>query len=195
MSICIRRREFIAALGGAAAAWPIAARAQRSERLRRMGILIPKSNPTWQVYVALFREALAKQGWIEGRNLLSDLRFGDGDINGIRAQAAELVKLTPEVIVIYSGDATRAVQLQTQTIPIVVAVSGDNTFRGGAATTIARPEGNVTGFAILYPSIAGKWLQFLKEIAPPLARVAIVSGGPRIPDPGGGYLTPIEAAA
>ena len=77
-----------------------------------------------------FRDALAKQGWIEGRNLLIDLRIGDGDINGIRAQAAELVKLTPEVIVTYSGDATRAVQLQTQTIPIVVAVSGDNTFRG-----------------------------------------------------------------
>jgi len=194
MRLCLRRHEFITLFSGAAT-WPLAAGAQRSERLRRIGILIPNSEPPFQVYVTVFRDALAKQGWIEGRNLLIDLRIGDGDINGIRAQAAELVKLTPEVIVTYSGDATRAVQLQTQTIPIVVAVSGDNTFRGGAATTIARPEGNVTGFAILYPSIAGKWLQFLKEIAPPLARVAIVSGGPRIPDLGGGYLTPIEAAA
>ena len=129
MRLCLRRREFITLFSGAAT-WPLAAGAQRSERLRRIGILIPNSEPPFQVYVTVFRDALAKQGWIEGRNLLIDLRIGDGDINGIRAQAAELVKLTPEVIVTYSGDAARAVQLQTQTIPLVVAVSGDNTFRG-----------------------------------------------------------------
>jgi putative ABC transport system substrate-binding protein len=156
-----------------------------------------------QGYVAVFREALAKHGWIEGPNLLIDLRFGDGDVNGIRAQAAELVKLTPEVIVTYSGTATRAVQPQTQTIPIVVAMSGNNTFQGASAANIARPQGNVTGFAVLYPSIAGKWLQFLKEIAPNLSRVAVVGGTSEVgilddlggQDLGGQYLTPIEAAA
>jgi putative ABC transport system substrate-binding protein len=151
----VKRREFITLLGGAAA-WPLAARAQQPERTRRIGILIP--NTAFAGLVGLFREELAKWGWVEGRDLLVDLRASDGDVDHMRAQAAELVRQKPEAIVTYSGTATRAVQLQTQTIPIVVAVAGDNTFRGGSATTIARPHGNLTGFAILYPSIAGKWL-------------------------------------
>src|SRR6516162_634721 len=106
----IRRREFTAGLGGAVA-WPLAAGAQQPEHTRRIGILIPNSDPHFADLAALFREELAKWGWVEGRNLLVDLRAGDGDVDRMRAQAAELVRLTPEAVVTYSGTATRAVQL------------------------------------------------------------------------------------
>ena len=175
MSVCLRRREFIAGLGGAAA-WPLAAWAQQGERPRRIGVLLggaTESDPTYQAWIAEFRDALAKLGWIEGRNLEIDLRRVPNDTNRIRAQAVEILKLMPDAIFAASGAATLAAHLETQTIPIV-AICGD-AILSALARSIARPEGNVTGFAILYPSIAGKWVQLLKEVQPHLARVAFVT--------------------
>jgi putative ABC transport system substrate-binding protein len=126
-------------------------------------------DPVWRSYVAAFRDGLAKLGWTEGHNLQTELRFGDSDVNHMRAQAAELVGLAPDVIFTSSAAATFAAQQKTQRIPIVGV--------GIAATTvqnIARPEGNVTGFPILYPSIGSKWLELLKEVAHYVARVGWV---------------------
>jgi putative tryptophan/tyrosine transport system substrate-binding protein len=185
----MRRREFIAGLGGAAA-WPLAARAQLGERVRRVGVLMDGSerDPVWAHFFAVFREALAQLGWIEGRNLQIVLRFGESDLDRMRAHAAELVGLMPEVILTVAGASTRAVEQATRTIPIVVAAAGEATF---GATTFNRPGGNLTGFTILYPSIAGKWLQLLKEIAPNLAGVALVFN----PSLGGAGNSDYRAAA
>jgi putative ABC transport system substrate-binding protein len=150
--VSLKRREFITLLGSAAA-WPITARAQQSERMRRVAILEGGADPIWQTLAAVFRDGLAKLGWIEGRNLIIDLRFAAGDPERIRATSAELVNLAPEVIFVGSGVATRMVQQQTQAIPIVFvgASNSDDTVKN-----IARPEGNATGFQILYPSVSGK---------------------------------------
>jgi putative tryptophan/tyrosine transport system substrate-binding protein len=139
---CFKRRDFITLLGGGAAAWPLAARAQQGERVRRVGVLIAgvENDRGRQVDMAALREGLAKLGWIEGRNLRIDLRFGTGDPEYIRASAAELVGLAPDVMVT-SVSTTRAVQERTQTIPIVIATGGDPV-ANGLIQNIARPEGN-----------------------------------------------------
>jgi putative tryptophan/tyrosine transport system substrate-binding protein len=188
----MRRRDFITLLGGTAAAWPLAARAQQPG-IRRIAALIgggPDNDPVPQSYSAAFRDGLAKLGWVEGRNLRIDLRFADSDPDRIHASAAELVRLAPEVIFASTGGATREVQQQTQTIPIVFA--GPSEFARGVQN-VARPEGNMTGFPILYPSIAGKWLELLKEVAPHISRVAVIvsAGGAAGPT----YIPSIEKAA
>jgi putative tryptophan/tyrosine transport system substrate-binding protein len=191
----MKRREFIALLGAATVAWPLPARAQQGARVRRVGQLMGGAGND-HVNTTAFREGLASFGWIEGRNLRIDLRYGDGDPVRIRAHAAELVSLAPEVILASSPAACRAVQQHTQTIPIVVAVDSPG---ASGVQNIARPEGNTTGFPSLYYSIGGKWLELLKEVAPRLARVALVFN----PDtslsaalaPGTGYFAAIEAAA
>ena len=173
----MRRREFVTLLGGAVAGWPLNARAQQPERVRRIGVLMggAAGDPVWQAYVAAFRNELAKLGWIENRNLRIDLSFGDSDANRMSAHAAELVKLTPEVILTVSGAATQAVQRETVTIPIVaVGLRAGDSGASALAGSIARPRGNVTGFPILFGSIGGKWLELLKELAPHVARVALV---------------------
>jgi putative ABC transport system substrate-binding protein len=170
----MKRRQFITLLGGAAAAWPLAARAQQPG-IRRIAALIgggPESDPVPQSYAAAFRNGLMKLGWVEGRNLRIDLRFADSDLARIHAAAVELVRLSPEVIFASTGGATREVQQQTQTIPIVFA--GPSELARGVQN-IAQPEGNLTGFPILYPSIAGKWLELLKEVAPRVGRVAVIA--------------------
>jgi putative ABC transport system substrate-binding protein len=185
----IGRRDFITLVGGAAT-WPVAARAQRVGQTRRIGMLIGGSanDPGWQRYAAAFRETLAKLGWIDGGNLRIEICVAFGDIIHARASAAELVSLSPDVIFASSGVATRAVQGQTKTIPIVFtgpsnAVAGENE---------ARPAGNITGFPILYPSIAGKWVQLLREADIRVARVALVHAT----DTGySAYISPIEEAA
>ena len=151
--------------------------------MRRVGVLMGGAvrDPVWQTYVAAIREVLAKLGWTEGRNLRIDLRFGENDVSRLRTQAVELVKLTPEVILVASGAATEAVRRETQTIPIIVAGAGDDHLTA-LAKNIARPVGNITGFSILYGSIGGKWLELLKTVAPRIARVAVVFN----PDTGGG---------
>jgi putative tryptophan/tyrosine transport system substrate-binding protein len=163
----MRRREFIAGLGGAVAS--TAARAQQTLRLRRIAALMggAADDPVWRTYVAAFRDGLAKLGWTEGHNLRTVLRFGDSDANHMHARAAELVSLAPDVIFTSSAAATLAAQQKTQTIPIVGVGIGQ-----AMVQNIARPQGNLTGFPILYPSIGSKWLELLKAVAPHIIKVA-----------------------
>jgi putative tryptophan/tyrosine transport system substrate-binding protein len=171
----MRRREFITILGGAAAAWPLTARAQQGGRVRRIGILSrgPETERVTQAQRRAMQEALAKLGWIEGRNVRFDLRFSDDDPDRLRAQADELVRLAPDIIAVASVPATRALLQRTRTIPIVFTNVGDPV-AGGLLKNIARPEGNATGITSLFQSISGKWLELLKEAAPHTARVALI---------------------
>jgi putative ABC transport system substrate-binding protein len=143
----IRRREFIAALGGAAA-WPLAVRAQQGGRVRRIGVLTPanENDPVAKTYVSAFAQALADLGWTDGRNVRMDLRWGGGDINRIRALAQEVVGLQPDIIVTNGTPATVAVQRETRTIPIVFGGVTDPVASGMVAR-LDRPSGNITGFA------------------------------------------------
>src|SRR6516162_5673535 len=147
MRICLRRREFTAALGGAAA-WPLAAGAQQGDRVRRIGVLMPldENDPLAKAYVSAFTQALAGFGWTDGRNLRMDLRWGGDDINRIRMLAQELVGLQPDIIVANGIPETAAVQRETRTIPIVF-VSGGDPVTTGIVARLDRPGGNVTGFA------------------------------------------------
>jgi putative ABC transport system substrate-binding protein len=188
----MRRREFIVGLG--AAAWPVVGRAQQGERVRRVGVLIAgvQNDRGRQVDMAALREGLAKLGWIEGRNLRIDLRFGTGDPEYTRASAAELVDLAPDVLVT-NVSTTRVVQERTQTIPIVIATGGDPV-ANGLIQNIARPEGNITGFISNEPSMAGKCLELLKEAAPRVTRVATIFN-PELTPTAASYLSAIEMAA
>jgi putative ABC transport system substrate-binding protein len=170
----IRRREFITLLGGAAA-WPLAARAQQGNRVRRIGVLTPyeENDLVRKTYVSAFTQALADLGWTVGRNVRMDLRWHGDDINRSRAFAQELVGLQPEIIVTYGTPATVAVQRETRTIPIVFASVGDPVV-SGIVPRLNPPGGNVTGFANLEASLGGKWLELLSEIAPGLKRAAIM---------------------
>jgi putative tryptophan/tyrosine transport system substrate-binding protein len=168
----IRRREFIAGIG--AAAWPLAARAQQGERIRRIGVLmwLDENDLGAKSDLSAFTQALASMGWTEGRNVRMDLRWHGDDTNRTRALAQELVGLQPDVI-LASGDATAAVQRETQTIPIVFAGAGDPV-ANRIVTRLDRPSGNTTGFAMLEASLGGKWLELLSKIAPGLRRAAIM---------------------
>ena len=168
----IRRREFVAALGGAAA-WPLAARAQQGDRVRRIGALMPfdENDPAWKTGLAAFTQALANLGWTDGRNVRMDIWWGGVDTDRIRALAQELVGLQPDIIVTDSTPATVAVQRETRTIPIVFV--GDPV-ASGIAARLDRPSGNITGFAIFEATLGGKWLELLSEIAPGLKRAAIM---------------------
>jgi putative ABC transport system substrate-binding protein len=164
----LRRREFIAALGGAAAR-PLAARAQQRERVRRIGLFlvgVQRSDPP-----VAFTRALADLGWTEGRNVRMDLRYGSGDINRMRALARELVALQPDIILTVTEDVTAAVQRETRTIPIVFAAVSDPVALH-IVERLDRPSGNTTGFADYEASLGGKWLELLSEIAPGLKRAA-----------------------
>jgi putative ABC transport system substrate-binding protein len=168
----LKRREFIALLGGAAAAWPLAARAQQGGRVRRVGVLLfgAETDPAPFENLKVLREELKKLGWTEGGNLQLDVRFGGGDFNRTRANAAELVNLAPDAILAITGAAVDAALQQTKTIPIVQA-AGDSNERG-VVQNVAHPEGNITGFASGFASIGGRWLELLKEAAPSITRVA-----------------------
>src|SRR5215467_7143607 len=171
----MRRRDFIKVIGGSFAAWPLVARAQQEGRVQRIGLLINslENDLAQQETVNGLRKTLAQLGWIEGRNLRTDLRWGAGDLDRLEAHARDLVSLTPSVIVADAGAATRAAQRATQTIPIVYLAGGDPVVVG-LLKNIARPEGNVTGFNGVQPSLAGKWLELLKEAAPHVTRVAVL---------------------
>ena len=170
----MRRRDVIAGLGGAAAGWPFAVHAQQQQRVRRVGMLISgtENDQTMQALIAAFREGLVKLGWVEGRNLRIDLRFG-GDRERMRAYAAELVSLAPEVIVTIGGPAARVAQQQTQTVPIVFALVGD-ALANGIVKSVARPEGNTTGITNRFASIGGKLVELLKEAVPTIERVGFI---------------------
>jgi len=184
----MRRREFIAGLGGAAAAWPLAARAQQGNPVRRIGLLI---DPISKASVSAFTQALADLGWTDGRNVRMDLRHID-DINRIRALAQELVGLQPDIILATSTVSTAALQRETRTIPIVFANLSDPV-ASGIVARLDRPSGNITGFANFEASLGGKWLELLSEIAPGLKRAAIMFN----PDnPGASlYVPSLETAA
>ena len=171
----IRRREFIAGLGGVAA-WPLVARAQQGDRVRRIGVLIPldENDLVAKTNVSAFTQALTDLGWTDGRNVRMDLRYGGGgDSNRIRALAQELVGLQPDIIWASSTPATVAVQRETRTIPIVFAGVAEPV-ASGIVPQLDRPSGNITGFAILEPSLGGKWLELPSEIAPGLKQAAIM---------------------
>jgi ABC-type uncharacterized transport system substrate-binding protein len=195
MSIYLRRREFIAGLGGAAA-WPLAARAQQAESVRRIGYLsFTDQNDRLVGSSTALLEALAKLGWVEGRNLRLDLR-GAADFSRLRGYAAELVELSPAVIVASGVAPTRAAQQQTRTIPIVVIGVADP-LAVGLVKSVARPEGNITGVTNAFFSIGGKWLELLKEAAPQVNRVALLQNARLIANPSAefGYYPSIEEAA
>jgi putative tryptophan/tyrosine transport system substrate-binding protein len=171
----VKRREFITLVGGAAAAWPLAARAQQPERMRRVGILLPAASDSveFQARVAAFHQGLALLGWTIGRNVRIDTRWATPYIAEIRKHAAELAALAPDVILAH-GISTVAPLLQaTRTVPIVFPVAGDPV-GSGLVDSLARPGGNVTGFMNFEYSLGGKWLELLKQIAPSVSRVAVL---------------------
>ncbi len=170
----IGRRQFITLLGGAAGAWPLAARAQQ-ERMRRIGILMNATaeEPEAQTYVAAFQQGLQEFGWSVGRNLRIDLRWGGGDADRTRRYAAELAALLPDVMVAAGGPVVSAMQQATRTVPIVFAQSIDPVGAGHVAS-LARPGSNVTGFTQFEYGLSGKWPELLKEIAPGVKRVGVL---------------------
>ena len=175
----MRRREFI--IGGAAAAWPLGTRAQQPERVRRVGALmnLPADDQEAQLNMAAFQQGLQELGWIIGRNLRLDHRWGPLDSVALRRMAEELVALTPDVMIVAGGLAGEAVQRASRTVPVVLAQSIDPV-SAGLVTSLARPGGNITGFTQFEYSLAGKWLQLLKEIAPGVTNVGVLRdlGGP-----------------
>ena len=188
----MRRREFVTLLGGAAAAWPLVARAQQGDRVRRIGVLLQEAENDPMVKVSAFTQALADLGWADGRNVRIDLRWAGGDINRIRAFAQELVGLHPDIIVTDGLPATAALQRETRTIPIVFVIVTDPV-ASGLVARLDHPGGNITGFAAYEPSLVGKWLELLSEIAPRLKRAAIMFD----PDtaPTSAYMPSLETAA
>jgi putative ABC transport system substrate-binding protein len=170
----MRRREFIAGVG-TAAAWPVLARAQQPERMRRIGVLMfgDENDPEQKRRLFAFTRALADLGWTDGRNARMDLRWGRGDNNRIRALAQELVGLQPDIIVTTTTPATVALQRETRTIAIVFASVADPV-PSGLVARLDRPSENITGFANFEVALTGKWLELLSEIAPGLNRAAIM---------------------
>jgi len=178
----MRRREFITLLSGAAATWSFPVLAQRSERIRRVGILVPATadDAEFQAWIGAFLQALVPLGWTIGRNLRIDTRWASSNASEIRKQASELATLAPDVILAH-GAATLAPLLQiTRTVPIVFAAVTDPV-GAGLVDSLARPSGNATGFMNFEYGSAAKWLELLKEIAPGVTRVAV----PRDPTQGG----------
>jgi putative ABC transport system substrate-binding protein len=168
----MRRREFIALLGGATVAWPLPARAQQSGQIRRIGVLVPlaRDNSEGQARVTAFLQGLQKLGWTEGRNLQIEYRWGTGDL---QKAAAELVALSPEVIFASSTPAVAALQQATRSVPIVFAQVSDPVSAGFVAG-LAKPGGNITGFAVFDYGIGAKWVELLKEIAPGVTHVGAI---------------------
>jgi putative ABC transport system substrate-binding protein len=191
----MRRRQFITLLGGAAAAaWPLAARAQQADRARRIGVLMSfdENDPEGKLRYSAFTQALAGLGWTDGRNVRVDVRWTGDDINRIRAAAQELVGLQPDIILPNGTPATAALQRETRTIPIVFANVADPV-AGGIVSRLDRPSGNITGFANNEASLGGKWLELLSEIAPGLKRAAIMFNPET--SPASVYLPSLETAA
>jgi putative tryptophan/tyrosine transport system substrate-binding protein len=191
----VKRREFISLLGGGAAALPLAAGAQDRERIRRIGVLMAyaESDSEAQAYVAAFREALQQLGWTEGRNIEIVSRWAALDQAAMQRFAKELVALQPNLILSHSTPTTVALLQQTRTIPIIFGIVSDPVGSGFVAS-LSQPGGNATGFTNIVDSMAGKWLELLKEIAPRVSRVAFLFN-PATATYAEYYLTPFKAAA
>jgi len=190
----MRRREFIVLLGSGVTGWPLAARAQ-PDRIRRIGLLMgfAESDPEGQTLVTAFREGLQKPGWREGRNIRIDTRWAAGDMEVMQRLAKELVALQPDLILSGNTPTTAALLQQTRTIPIIFVNVADP-IGSGFVASLSRPGGNITGFITMEPTIAGKWLELLKEIAPRVARVALLFN-PATATYFDIYLKPFKAAA
>jgi ABC-type uncharacterized transport system substrate-binding protein len=174
MTFCIGRREFITLLGGAAAAWPLAARAQQPKRVRRIGSLTGIADDSMtQARLATFLETLQQLGWTEGQNVQVDRRWGGGDADRIRKYAAELATLNPDVILATGAPATQQLLQATRTVPIVFVLVPDPV-GSGFVESLSRPGGNATGFMTFEYGLSGKWLELLKEIAPGVTRAAVL---------------------
>ncbi len=191
----IKRRELITLIGGAAAAWPLAARAQQSERMPRISVLMNSAadNADGQVRFAAFLQGLQQLGWTDGRNVRIDIRWGAAaDLERNRKYAAELVALAPDVILTATTPSTAALQQATRTVPIVFAM-GLDPVGADIVESLARPGGNTTGFMQFEYSLSGKWLELLKQVAPGVARAAVF----RDPNnaPGIGQFAVIQAMA
>src|SRR6266567_3601229 len=170
----MRRWEFIALLGGAAVSWPLAAHAQQPERVRRIGVLMGIADDVEaKARIAAFLQALRQLGWTDGRNVQFDYRFGGGDAGRLRTYAAELVALTPDVILVSGSLALAAMGEQARSIPIVFTQVTDPV-RLGFVANLARPGGHITGFTVFEYPIGGKWLELLREIAPGIVRVTVL---------------------
>ena len=171
----MRRREFITLVGSAVGAWPLTARAQQPDRVRRIAVFTggPVSDPYIQARYAAFLERMQQLGWTDGRNVRIDHRGGRGDPDTIRKYAAELAALAPDVIVCTGGPATEALLRATRTVPVVFAVVPDPV-GSGFVDSLSRPGRNVTGFMQFEYSLTGKWLELLKEIAPGVTRAAVL---------------------
>ena len=170
----MRRREFITLLGGAAT-WPLAARAQQPERVRRIGVLLPAASDDaeFQARVGAFLQGLQQSGWSIGRNLRIDTRWATANADDIRRHAAELVTLAPDVILAHGASTMRPLLQVTRSVPIVFPVAGDPV-AAGFVDSLARPGGNATGFMTFEYNLSGKWLELLKEIAPGVTRAAVL---------------------
>jgi putative tryptophan/tyrosine transport system substrate-binding protein len=172
----MRRREFIAGLGGAAAAWPLAVQGQESSGMRRVGVLMATAadDPEGQARISAFLDALRQLGWTDGRNVRIDIRWpADANADLLRRYAAELVALAPDVIVATGNTAMAPLRQSTQTVPIVFAVTADPV-GFGYVESMAKPAGNTTGFSFIEFGISGKWLELLKQIAPGVTRAAVL---------------------
>jgi ABC-type uncharacterized transport system substrate-binding protein len=193
MASYIERRKFLATLGGAAA-WPLAARAQQGDRVRRIGVLtnLAADDPEGQVRITAFAQALAQLGWTVGQSLRIEHRWAAGDAERLRRYAAELIALAPDVVLATSNIAVAPLLQATRTVPIVFVQVVDPV-GGGFIDSLARPGGNATGFILFEYSLSGKWLELLKEVAPHVSRVAVIRDATR--GPGIGQFAVIQAVA
>ena len=191
----MKRREFITLLGGAAVAWPLAARAQQPGPMRHIGVLMngAATETAPQSYVAAFVQALRQLGWTEGQNVRIDIRWSAGDAALARTYAAQLIGLTPDVILASSTTNLTVIQQATNTVPVVFIQVSDPVEQG-FVTNVTRPGGNLTGFSMFEFSVGGKWLDLLKEIAPGLTRVGVMFNPDTSPQ-SKFFMRSIEAAA
>jgi putative ABC transport system substrate-binding protein len=182
MAINIARRKFIAALGGTTLAWPLVARAQQADRMRRIGVLthMAADDPDGKARLAAFVQGLQERSWTDGRNVRIDYRWAAGDADRYRTYAAELVALAPDVILASASQSVAALQQTATTVPIVFASVVDPVGAGFVAS-LARPGGNTTGFTAFEYSMSGKLLELLKEIVPGVKRVAVLRDTELVP--------------
>ena len=171
----MRRREFISLLGGAAA-WPLAARAQQAGGLRRIGVLMlyPEHDPEGQLRATAFRQGLEKLGWVASRNVQVDFQWGFGDADWLRSAATQLLRLAPDVILANGTPAAKTMHRSSRTVPVIF-IAGSYPVVDGLVLNLGRPGGNLTGFYVFEPSLGAKLLELLKQIAPHVARVGILS--------------------
>jgi putative tryptophan/tyrosine transport system substrate-binding protein len=190
----MRRRKFITLLGGAAAAWPMATRAQQRQRMRRVGVLmnLAADDPQAAPRIAAFAQALGELGWAVGRNVQLDYRWGAGDIERYRKYAAELIALAPDVVMGVGVLIAQSLLQASRSVPIVF-VSVTDPVNAGIVQTLARPGGNATGFLTLEYGMSTKWLELLKDVSPRLSRVGVMRNP--INPSGAGQLGALQAAA